>query len=294
MRWRIALVVMMLAWGARAGAQTLAFDRPEAWAQQYFTTVSMMTGLGPAAPERPGEVSVQMESGWIPALSSSEQRVGFSGTAVEDLNKAPVFFRPRVRVALPARFAVIVGGVPPVRAFGVTPRLLAAAVEWTMIDNGPWRASWRVHGQTGSVTGAFTCPDGVVGAPDGSASNPTGCDARSADSATLRYGAIEFEVARTVRRFGGMTPHASIAVNGIDSRFQVHALTFGQTDNTLLTTKGVTEAFAGGVAVPLGPRFEASIDAFYSPLLVRRDLTAGRSVDGLFNVRGLISYRIRR
>jgi len=279
---------------AAALAQDLPFDRPEAWAQQYFTTVSMLTGLGPATPEHPGDVRIQFEGGWIPPLSPSQQRVGFSGTASEDLNKAPVFFRPRVRVTLPARFAVVVGGVPPVRAFGVTPRLLAAAVEWTMIDSNRWRASWRVHGQTGSVTGAFTCPDAVVGAPDGSASNPTGCDARSSDIATLRYGAIEFEVARTLTRFGGITPHASVAVNGIDSRFQVNARTFGQPDNTLLTTKGVTEAFTGGVAVPLGSRFEASLDAFYSPLMVRRDLAAGHTVDGLFNVRGLISYRIHR
>src|SRR5581483_5982897 len=144
---------------AAALGQDLPFDRPEAWAQQYFTTVSMLTGLGPATPERAGDVSIQLESGWIPSLSPSEERVGFSGTSAEDLNKAPVLFRPRVRVALPARFAVVVGGVPPVRAFGVTPRLVAAAVEWTMIDRRAWRASWRVHGQTGSVTGAFTCPD---------------------------------------------------------------------------------------------------------------------------------------
>ncbi|HZR22360.1 MAG TPA: hypothetical protein VFA59_02160 [Vicinamibacterales bacterium] len=279
---------------AAALGQDLPFDRPEAWAQQYFTTVSMLTGLGPATPERAGDVSIQLESGWIPSLSPSEERVGFSGTSAEDLNKAPVLFRPRVRVALPARFAVVVGGVPPVRAFGVTPRLVAAAVEWTMIDRRAWRASWRVHGQTGSVTGAFTCPDAVVGAPDGSTSNPTGGDARSSDVATLRYGAIEFEVARTLARFGGATPHVSIAVNGIDSRFQVNAQTFGQPDHTLLTTRGVTEAFAGGVAVPLGRRFEASLDAFYSPLFVRRSQTDARTVDGLFNVRGLISYRVNR
>jgi hypothetical protein len=274
--------------------QTLAFDRPEAWAQQYFTSVSFLTGLGTALPESPGTVSVQVEGGWIPSLSPAREQVGFAGTASEDLNKAPVFFRPRVRVALPDRFAVIVGVVPPIHAFGVTPRLAAAAVEWTMIDNEPWRLSWRAHGQIGTVTGAFTCPDGVLTSPPGSTGNPTGCQASSSDVAALRYGAIEIDASRRIERFGDLTPHVTAAVNGIDSRFQVNAQTFGRLDQTVLQTKGVTWSTAVGASLPIGERVAVSADAFYSPLIVRRPATGPRTIDGLFNVRALVTYRINR
>jgi hypothetical protein len=289
-----------IAAAAGASAQTAAspadllFDRPEAWAQQYFTSVSFLTGLGTPRPESPGAVSLQLESGWIPSLSAAQQQVGFAGTAAEDLNKAPVFFRPRVRVALPARFAVTVGVVPPVRAFGVTPRLAAIALEWTMIDAEAWRVAWRAHGQTGTVTGAFTCPDAVLASPPGSAGNPTGCDARSSDVATLRYGAIEIDASRRLARLGDLTPHVAVSVNGIDSRFQVDADTFGRHDQTLLPTKGMTWSTAVGASLPVGERVALSADAFYSPLIVRRQATAPRTIDGLFNVRALMTYRINR
>lgn len=297
---RLAMAGVMVAFAASASAQpviapteNLAFDRPEAWAQQYFTSVSFLTGLGAATPERPGAVSVQLESGWIPALKPAQEQVGFAGTASEDLNKAPIFFRPRVRIALPGRFAVIAGGVPPVRAFGVTPRLAAVAVEWTMTETEAWRVLWRLHGQTGTVTGAFTCPDAVLTSPAGAAGNPTGCEARSADVATLRYGAIELETARRLDRLGDLAPHVAVAVNGIDSRFQVNARAFGRLDQTLLDTRGVTLSIAGGAAIPIKSRIAVAADAFYTPLLVRRRSAAPRTVDGLFNIRALISYRVR-
>src|SRR5262249_9994646 len=154
----------------------------------------------------PGSLSVQVESGWIPSMTAAQQHVGFAGTASEDLNKAPVFVRPRLRVALPARFAVIVGGVPPIHAFGVTPRLGGAAVEWPRVETGTWQLSWRAHGQPGNVTGAFTCPEAVLTAAPGSAGNPTGCETVSSDVATLRYGAIEFEAARSLSGLRNLTP----------------------------------------------------------------------------------------
>ena len=275
-----------------APTEQISFDRPEAWALQYFTSASMFTGLGTDRSDAPGTVRIEIESGWVPSLTASQEQVGFAGTAAEDLNKAPLLLRPRVRIALPGNVAIIAGGVPPVRAFGVTPRLVDLGIEWAIVDNGRWRAAWRAHGQTGSVTGAFTCPASVLTAPPGSSGNPTGCESTSSDLATLRYGAVEFAVARHLAGTA-LTPHAAVALNGIDSHFQVDAHTFGHIDETMLLTHGATVSASAGASLPVGGRFTMVADVFYSPLMVQRTNTSPRTLDGFMNVRVLLSYRLR-
>ncbi len=295
-----ALVLLALAVPVAARAQEviadrehLAFDRPEAWALQYFTSTTFLTSFESAAPETPGAIDVQIEAGWIPPLSAAQQQVGFAGTKQEDLNKAPLLIRPRVRVTLPHRLALTVHGVPPIRAFGVTPRLFGAAVEWAIVDSPRWRASVQANGQTGTVTGAFTCPADVLSAPLGSPANPSGCRAASSDAVTLRYAAVGFDVARRFAQWRGLTPHAGVSVNRIASQFQVDAKTFDVFDHTHLDTAGTTWSLAVGALLPVASRVSLSADVFYSPLSVRRIVDGPRTTDGLFNVRGLVSYRLR-
>jgi opacity protein-like surface antigen len=275
-----------------APVETLPFDSPESWALQYFTSATLMTGLDAARDDAPGTIAAQLEIGWLPTLSAQQEQVGFAGTAHEDLNKAPVFFRPRVRVGLPRRFSVIAAGIPPVHTFGVTPKLGGLGIEWAMVDGPVWRFAWRAHGETGTVTGAFTCPAGVLGSAPGSPGNPTGCEAVSADVVTLRYGAAELDVARRSARWRTLTPHVTIGVNGIDSHFQVDAHTYGFVDRTRLYASGTTWSTSAGASVAVSPRLVFAADVFYTPLMVQRQ-TGVRNNDGLFNVRGLLSYRIR-
>jgi hypothetical protein len=58
-----------------------------------FTSLSLMAGLGPPYRREPASIEAGLELGWIPALSKSQQRVGFDGTKEEDLSKAPIFAR---------------------------------------------------------------------------------------------------------------------------------------------------------------------------------------------------------
>ncbi len=272
--------------------EQLAFDRPESWALQYFTTATFLQAFDPTAPDMAGSVAFQVESGWFPTLSPEQSQVGFGGTAAEDLNKAPLYVRPRVRVAVTRRLAITVGGVPPVRAFGVTPRLFNLAVEWAIVDN-VWRVAARAHGQTGTVTGSFTCPQGVLAFAPGSSGNPTGCNATSADVATLRYGALELDVARRLETAKGLTPHAAITVSGIDTAFQVNAHTFGFIDHTRLETGGATWSTAAGASIPISRRAVLTGDVLYAPLFVTRTTGGSRTNDALFTVRGLLTYWIR-
>jgi hypothetical protein len=270
----------------------LSFDRPEAWAMKYFTSATFLSGLVTPDAMSPGAVVVGFEGGWLPSLSQAEQRVGFNGTAMEDLNHAPVFFRPRLAVGLPGRLSVIAAVVPPVRSFDVTARLAALAVDWAMIDRGDWSLGWRAHGQLGTVTAAVTCPSSVVAFAPGSADNPRGCNAESSDVTSLRYGGVELHASRRISET--LAPHVAIGVNVIDGVFQTNALTFGALDRSRMSARGVTFSASAGVGYAIGERFAVAADAFYTPLTVRRAAADPSSIDPLVNARVLVTYRVRR
>ena len=270
----------------------LTFDRPEAWAMKYFTSATFLSGLNTPDETRRGSVAVGFEGVWLPSLSEAQQRVGYYGTTMQDLNKAPVFLRPRLTVGLPGRVAVIAAVVPPIRSFGVTPRLGAIGIEWMMIDRAEWSLGWRAHGQIGTVTGAITCPSSALAFKPGSANNPTGCEAESSDVTTMRYGGVELQVGRRVSE--KLTPHFAVGVTAIGSVFQTNALTFGQLDRTRLLANGVTYSASAGIGYAIADRFAIAADAFYSPLTVRRTRTSSLTNDPLINARVLVSYRVRR
>ena len=270
----------------------LTFDRPEAWAMKYFTSATFLSGLTTPDETRRGSIAIGLEGVWLPTLSEEQQRVGYYGTAMQDLNKAPVFLRPRLTVGLPGRVAVIAAVVPPIRSFGITPRLGALGVEWMMIDRAAWSLGWRAHGQIGTVTGAITCPSSVVAFKPGSGDNPTGCGAESSDVTTMRYGGVELQVARRVSE--KLTPHFAVGVTAIGSVFQTNAVTFGQLDRTRLRANGVTYSASAGVGYAIADRFTIAVDAFYSPLMVRRTSTGPLTNDPLINARALVIYRVRR
>ena len=275
-----------------SSTEPIAFDRPEAWAMKYFTSATALSGL--STPDRltPGSLAIQFESGWLPTLSTTQERVGFNGTTPEDLNKAPVFLRPRVAFGLPHDLSIIVAVAPPIRAFGLTPRLLALGIDGTIHDSGVWRFGWRAHGQMGTVTGAFTCPANVTSFAPGSTNDPTGCTGESSDVTTLRYAGVEVQAARRIGR--RLAPHAAAGANVVDNIFQTNAQTYGQPDHTRLHARGLTVTTSAGIGYVVTERFTLSADLFYAPLTVRRTSSSASSIDPMFNARALLSYRVTR
>lgn len=270
----------------------IAFDRPEAWAMKYFTAASSMNGLSAPEPPPAGSLAIGFESGWLPTLSTSQQQVGFEGTTPEDLNKAPVFLRPRVMFGLARGLAVTAAFDPPIRSFGVTPRLFGLAVDGPLYAASSWRLGWRAHGQVGGVTTAVTCPARVLPFPPGSPANPVGCTAESADETMLRYAGFEIVAARRTAR--GVAPHAAIGVNALDTAFHTNAQTYGQPDRTRLETRGIVLAASTGVGYTVNERLQIVGDLFFAPLSVRRHPGASSSIDPMVNARALVLYRVIR
>ena len=274
----------------------VGFDRPEAWGLKYFASTSLLAGL--ALPEsseghRTGSVTVGLEMDWLPTLDAGQRRIGFDGTAPEDLNKAPVFARPVVKVGLPWKLSVIAAAPPPFEAFGVTSHLFAIGLERPLVEREHWTFTWRGYGQVGSVKGAFTCPQSVLAFAPGSTQNPTRCVGESADVATLRYAGSEFQVAYRIPRAPRLVPHVSVGGNWIDGVFQVHAPVQDGLDRTRMWTRGGTFSTTFGASYLLTKRMAFTVDGFYSPLWVTRSPTSPDTNDGLFNVRALLSYTFR-
>jgi hypothetical protein len=279
--------------GAERRTEQLDTDRPEAWALNYFTSVALLAGLGAPRSREPGSVEIGFELDWIPKINKAKRRVGFNGLKEEDLNKAPIFARPRLSVGLPWRFSLIMSYLPPIELFGVEPNLFAFALERSLYEHNPWTVGLRAYGQLGEVEGAFTCPSDVAKFPPGLPQNPFGCQKESSDIATLRYGGVELSGAYRIERASGLTPYLAVAGNFFDTRFQVDALTFGLRDRRRLTAGTWTFSASAGIVHPLTERFSLSVGLFYSPLWVTRPPATSSRNDALLNVRALLTFHLR-
>jgi len=274
----------------------ISFERPEAWGLKYFAAASLLSGL-PAPPlteaAHVGSISLGLEMDWLPQLNAGQQHIGFNGTVPENLNQAPIFARPVVRLGLPDKFTVVVAAPPPLELFGVRPHLLAFGLERPIMERGHWTLGWRGYGQVGSVKGAYTCPNSVLAFAPGSTGNPTKCVGQSADVATLRYAGSEFELSYRIPGNPRIIPHVAAGGSFLDTAFQTHAPVTAGLDETRLWTRGGIFSGTGGITYLVNKHAALTVDAFYSPLWVKRDVGAPRTNDGLFNFRALLSYSFR-
>jgi hypothetical protein len=274
----------------------VSFDRPEAWGLKYFSSTTLLSGLQPLEPaegHRVGAVTLGFEMGWMPTLDAGQERIGFNGRAPQDLNQAPIMARPVVRIGLPGKFTFVAAAPAPFRVFGLTPHLLAFGLERPIWQAERWTVSWRGYGQLGSVKGSFTCPMSVLGSAPGSPENPTSCLARSEDVATMRYAGSEVQFAYRIPGMPKLVPHVAAGGNFMYAAFQTRAPVVKGLDETRLWTRGGTFSGTGGVTYLVSKRAAFTVDAFYSPLWVRRSPTAPRTNDGLFNVRAELTYTVR-
>ncbi len=286
----ITLILTRFSASAQSPAEHIAFDRPEAWALKYFSAVSTFTPLGPPHRREAGAVELGFEGGWVPYLSESQRRVGFNGRELEDLNKIPVIGRARLLVGLPAGFSAELGWIPPVGINGGKANLIDAALDRPFFDGTRGGLGIRVYGQVGHGKGDFTCSKEVVAQPPGSAGNPQDCNERSQDTSNLdNVGAA----LTGGLKLGVTTLHFAAGAMYNDLRFQTGAVTNGVPDNTVLTTHGWTGWATAGANLSIGRRASAAVEAFYSPLLVRRAAGLKLQNDGLFNVRAMLRYVLR-
>lgn len=275
---------------ATSPVEHLSFDRPESWALKYFVAATTFTPLAPPETRAAGTLDVGLELIWVPRLSDSERRVGFDGTTLEDLNKTQVGARPRLLVGLPAGFSAEVGWVPPIERHGGKANLLDMALERPFFEKNGFAVGLRAYGQIGHAKGDITCNEGVAAAPPLSPDNPLGCTEPSKDTATLNHWGAALT---SGAKLPGGSVHLAAGATYNDVQFQVGAEELGVHDSTLEITHGWTGWIAGGGALSLGSSASFAIEAFYSPLLVRRPGQTDTRNDALFNARAMLRFRVR-
>lgn len=299
---RLIYLICLLA--ALPGGQTLAqtvirntelldSDRPEAWAMNYVASTTLFSGFGVPRSRAPGSIEVGGELDWVPQVTSEQRRIAFSGTSEVDLNKAPIFGRPRVTIGLPWRFGLTLSYVPPIRIFGVKPNLFAFALERPLYERNAWAIGMRMYGQIGNVEGAITCSGDVVQFSPGSPENLYGCEKKSADKLSQHSAGLELSGAYRIERLRGLTPYITVAGNYLDTQVQVKAQTFGILDRNRLEAETWTFSATAGVTYPLTNRLMLSVGMFYSPLWVTRPPATSSHNDALINVRALLTYQLR-
>ncbi len=267
--------------------EELDWDRPEVWAMKYFNSVSLLTGLGPPRAREPWSFEIGLELDTIPHLDEGQRRIGFGGAKVEDLNRLPVFFRPRLTIGLPAKWSLDVAYVPPLEVRGVKSHLFALGLERPVYSAGPWTLGIRFIGQIGEVESDFTCSEKDASHPPGSPDNVWGCEAPSEDEVSLNYVGAAFTGGYRYRKTDF---HWGLAANYMDMEFQVNALTFGVIDRTLLLADGWTWSFNGGASWSLGGRISLAVELFYSPLSVVRPPSNRTENDPLLNLRTMLRF----
>ena len=290
------LFIAMLALAGTAKAQVIAdsrsldFDAPESWAAARAAAATLFLGQGhPAADQPAGTVTVGVELGSIPRLSREEQRVGFNGNKLEDLNKSPLFGRLRVNVQLPARLGLELGWTPPATIDGATPRnLYALALHRPLFTGQRYRLGARLYAQSGSVVGSITCSSDSfdLGVADFDR-NPFRCAAPSHDDAELDYHGIE--LTGTVQ-LGDWAPFASLAWTRMDLDLQVDApLLDDLRDRSYRHTSGETTTASLGLSWQPHPAWRWTLALQYTPLDVRRPADFDRREEGLSSVRLMVS-----
>ena len=272
--------------------EELDATRTEAWAMRWFAAVATPTMFGAATSAEPWSFELALEGGSIPSLSEEDRRVGFNGTKVEDLNRAPLFGRPVVRLGLPADFTLSAGWVPPIDFDGVEPNIFSLALARPLWTGARGRLSAQAFYLDGRIAGDISCPQSEVDAGDDPVGNPFLCEAASNDTMSITSWGIELGYAWQA------TPVVDLFVTALwqqlDTEFQVRATYDGFVDRARLVYDGNDHAWTAGVGWLATEKFRLAGELFYSPLDVVRDPT-GRGPsqnDPLFNFRLLGTYKL--
>jgi hypothetical protein len=270
--------------------QHLDFDRPESWGMKYFASATLMNGLGAPRRLRFGEMRVALQGAWIPFVSDSQRVIGFNGTKAEDLNKLPVFGRIEFTFGLPWWLSLTIGWVPPIIIRGVQANLFSLALARPFRLTRNFTLGLSIYGQTGPVTGAFTCSEDDVRAGQNPEKNPLGCLQQSHDEEWMSYFGGEVTLAYRIVHAHGLEPYLGVAGNFLDLSFHVDARYDATIDQTILETHGGTVSTDFGLLLPITRRLDLVGEGFYSPLSIKR-ANQPTHLEGLLNVRFLVGYR---
>lgn len=247
-----------------------AFDSPEGWAMAHTVAASLNLGTGPARRLAAGEWQISAEMSSIPHLSREDQRVGFGGYKLEDMNKSPVFGRGRLHIGLPAAISAELSWTPPLEINGGRPEhLFGLALERALWQGEAWSLGARVFAVRGDASGDTTCSRSVASQAIGTAGNPFGCRAPSDDTLRLDHEGVELVASRSFGD-GRWQPFVGLASTRMNPYVEIKALVFDSLDLSELESSGTVQTLSAGTLFTVSPQWQVSAAVSWTPLEVRR------------------------
>lgn len=247
-----------------------SLDSTEGWAMAHTLSSALNLGSAPAEDLGLWNWRIETEVASIPHLSREEQRVGFSGYKLEDMNKSPVFGRARLHIGLPSAFKVELSWTPPIEINGAKPvNLYGIAIERMLLQRGLWQLGARLYSVRGDAIGDITCSERVASFTPGSRDNPYGCAAPSKDRLRMDQEGIELMLSRSLAN-GRWQPFLAYANTRLHPYAKVEARIYNSIEVSELTSKGNTDTFSIGTSFTPSQNWRISTAFSYTPLEVRR------------------------
>lgn len=240
-----------------------------------------------SAPEHalPWTLRIGAEGGPIPDPDSAIQTSGACFTKKsENTGLSPYFGRPRLTLTLPGGFAVEASYLPPVKIHDAEPNLGSAALSWVkrlrMASTGnSTDIMLRIHGTTGQVKGAITCPSKALQMTN--VTRPCFGTRPSLDTFKPTMAGIE-AILSTAAWDGRLAFYAGGGRSFLRPRFRVGFTDgLGSVDTTLISVNLNRVTMFGGVTAEVSSAFDLSAQAYG----VREDGVTFRFGGG---------YRVRR
>lgn len=273
--------------------EKVALDSPEGWAMAHTLAAALNLGAAPAQPLAPWQWRISAQLSSIPHLSRDEQRVGFGGFKLEDMNKSPVFGRGIVSVGLPAGFTGELSWTPPVQVDGAKPEhLFGVALERTLIQVGQWQFGGRVYAVRGDGTGDTTCSKRVASFTAGSADNPFGCIAPSDDRIRMDHEGVELMLSRSSAD-GRWQPFIAYADTRLHPYVRIDAQVFTSIDRSRLESEGNVQTYSLGTSFQPWASWRLSTALSYTPLDVRRPPQRDTGNGDFWSVRVALAWQPR-
>jgi hypothetical protein len=260
--------------------QRYSANSDEGRLMSFYSAVLAFSPAGMSLGLPNGAVMFAIELSYVPRLDEAQRSAGYDKP--EATNLAPVFPRPRAVIGLPRSTTMEVSWLPPVRVFGVTANLAAAAIASRFWSRRTESLVARVSGLAGRVTGPITCnADVVAGSQDLATYYRTVCRNRdSRDYFEPRH--LSLELVGT--REGGTTRLSLGAGARMDAgtRFDIGVAkadgSYRDPDHPVLELRSVRPHLVAGINRQAWSIGTFSLEAFYAPgsLLTARSMMALR------------------
>jgi len=279
----VTLAIFMLFTSNSYSNENFEITSPEGWAMAFMNASAQNLGQKPPRSVNIGDVSISAELSSIPHLSKEQQRIGFSGSKDEDLNKTPAFGRLRANFGLSGNINAELSWTPPLKINNSKPNdLWGAALSKPIFNNETIGLGLRFFILRGGVIASVTCSEDVLSFAPYSPNNIVGCIGLSNDKLQMNQDGVE--VSLFFNNSLTIIPWLSFASSSIDSSVEIDAPLQHTRERRTVNSSGSIQTISFGLNYELNENLDFNLSSSYTPLDVQRPVATSGN-DNFWNIR---------